>query len=101
MQEDAADIYVTRKFPEQAGDAAVHDDAGGGNDHHESGLDGHGGDETMQRRESDPRGENGERERVDEGGENAGALVAEGLVVGGGTRLQPHGDKAERERKEV
>ena len=33
---------------------------------------------------ADPGGEDDEGEGVDEGGEDAGALVAEGLLVGGG-----------------
>ena len=41
------------------------------------------------------------RERVDEAREHAGALVAEGALVGGGAGLEVDGEEAEREGEEV
>ena len=51
--------------------------------------------DAMDGGEGDPCGEEDERERIDEGGEHARALVAEGLLVGGGAALEVDGDEGE------
>ncbi len=51
--------------------------------------------------DGDPSGEDEEAEGVDEAGEHAGALVAEGALVGGGAALEPEGDEAEGQGGEV
>ncbi len=101
VQEDAADVDVAGELPEQGGDEAVHDDAGGGDRHHEVGLDGDGSSEAVDGFDGDPYGERHERERVNESGENTGTLVAEGALVGGGARLEVDGDEAEGQGEEV
>ena len=57
--------------------------------------------DAMDGGERDPSGEDDERERVDEGGEDAGALIAEGLLVGGGAALEVDGDKGEPDGEHV
>jgi len=101
VQEDAADVDVAGELPEECGDEAVHDDAGGGDRHHEVRLDGDGSGEAVDGFDGDPDGEHHERERVDEAGEDAGTLVAEGALVGGGARLEVDGDEAEGQGEEV
>ena len=64
-------------------------------------LDGDRGGETVDGGYGDRAGEDNQGERVDEGGKDTGALVAEGLVGGGGTGLQVDGDEAEAECEEV
>ena len=55
----------------------------------------------MDCRHADPRGEDDEGECIDKGGEDAGALIAEGLLVGGGAALEVDGDKREPNGKHV
>jgi hypothetical protein len=101
VEEDAADVDVAGELPEQAGDAAVHEDAGGGDDHHQPGLDGTGAAEAVESGDGDPTGEDDEREGVDEGGEDTGALVAEGLLFGGGAALEVDGNEGEHDGEHV
>ena len=101
VEEDAADVDVAGELPEESGDGAVHDDAGGGDHHHEARLDGDGLGEAVDGGDGDPAGEDHEGEGVDEGGEDAGALVAEGVAVRGGAGLEVDGDEAEGEGEEV
>ncbi len=56
-------------------------------------CDGHS--DAMDGGEGDPEREDDEGEGVDEGGEDAGALVAEGLAVIGGAGLKVDGDEGE------
>src|SRR3569833_726927 len=42
VNEGASQVDVARHAPEEGGNHAVHQDAGGGNPHHELGLNGHG-----------------------------------------------------------
>ena len=101
VEEDGADVDVAGELPEQGGDGAVHQDAGGGDVHHQAGLHGDGGVEAMDGGDGDPGGEDDEGEGVDEGGEDAGALVAEGLLVGGGAALEVDGDEGEQDGEHV
>ena len=101
VEEDAADVDVAGEAPEQRGDGAVHEDAGGGDVHHELGLDGDRGGEAVDGVDGDPGGEDDEGDGVDEGGEDSGALVAEGFLVGGGTGLEVDGDEGEEDGEEV
>src|SRR5208283_4526153 len=80
---------------------AIHQDTGGGDDHHDARLDGDRRDNAMDGGERDPCSEDEEGERVDEGGEDAGALIAEGLLVGGGLALEEYGDKGEADGERV
>ncbi len=84
VEEDGTDVDVAGEAPEESGDGSVHEDAEGGNDHHDVGLDGDGRVQASDGGDGDPAGEDDEGEGVDEGGEDAGALVAEGLAVVGG-----------------
>ena len=101
VEEDGADVDVTGKSPEQAGYGAVHQDAGGGDIHHETGLDRDGRIEAMDGGDTDPGCEDDEGEGVDEGGEDSGALIAEGFLVGGGTGLEIDGGEREQDGEEV
>jgi len=101
VQEDGADVDVARGLPEQRGDGAVHQDTGGGDGHHDAGLDGDRRVEAMDGGDGDPCGKDDEGERVDEGRKDAGALVAEGLLVGGGAALEVDGDKGETDGQHV
>ena len=94
-------LTLPEELPEERGDGAVHQDSGGGDGHHDARLDGDRSDDAMDGGEGDPCGENDQRERVDEGGEDAGALVAEGLLVGGGAALEVDGDKGEPDGEHV
>jgi len=101
VDEGRAHVDVAGHAPEQGGDDAVHEDAGGGYGHHEPGLDGDGAGEAMDGFGGDPEGNDDEGARVDEGGEDAGALVAEGFGLAGGAGLEVDGDEAEQEGEEV
>ena len=84
VNEGAADVDVARGGPEQGGDHAVHQHAGGGDDHHEPGLHLNRLAEAVDGRDGDPDGDHDQRERVEKGRQDAGALVAEGLLSVGG-----------------
>ena len=101
MEEDAANIDVAGEAPEQGGDGAVHQDSGGGDDHHDARLDGDRNGEAVDGFEGDPGGEDDESGRVDEGCEDSGALVAEGLLFVRGAGLEVDGDEGEEDREEV
>lgn len=101
VEEDAADVDVAGEAPEEGGDGAIHEDAGEGDEHHKAGLDGDGMAETHEGFEGDPDGKDDEGGSIDEGGEDAGALVAEGLLVGCGSGLEVDGDEGEEDGKEV
>src|SRR6185312_10363431 len=101
VQEDAADVDVAGKLPEQGGDGAVHQHTGSGDVHHQTRLDDDRVGETMDGGDGDPAGEDDESQCVDEGGQHTGALIAERFVGGGGAGLQVDGDKAEAEGEEV
>ena len=93
MEEDAADVDVAGEAPEERCDGAVHQNACGGDDHHDARLDGDWRAEAVEGFEGDPGGEDDEGGCVDEGGEDSRALVAEGLLLGGGTGLEVDGDE--------
>src|ERR1700683_1859715 len=101
VDEDAADVDVVADAPEHGGDEAVHEHAGGGPEHHDAGLHGRGVTDAVDSFVSDPAGDDDERERIKEGGKDAGALVAEGLLVSSGTRLKPDGDEGEHDGEGV
>ncbi len=101
MEEDAADVDVSGGAPEQGGDGAVHQDSGGGDVHHQPGLDGDGSGDAVDGLEGDPGGEDDEGAGVDERRKNPGALVAKGLLVGGGARLEVDRDEREDDGEEV
>ena len=101
MDKGRAHVHVAGHAPEQRGNHAVHQDAGGGHDHHQPGLHGNGGREAMDGLDGDPERDNDERGCVDESGQNAGALVAKGFGVAGGARLEVDGGKAEQQGEKV
>ena len=101
VEEDAADVDVAGELPEKGGDGAIHQDSGGGDIHHDACVDGDRRVEAVDGRESDPGGEDDEGERVDEGGEDSGALVAEGFLVGGGAALEVDGDEGEGDGEHI
>ena len=101
MEEDAADVDVAGEAPEQGGDGAVHQDAGGGDDHHDAWLDGDRDGDAMDGFEGDPGGEDDERGGIDEGREDSGALVTEGLLLVCGTGLEVNGDEGKENGEEV
>ena len=101
MEEDAADVDVPGEAPEEGGDGAVHEDSGGGDDHHDAWLDGDGDGEAVDGFEGDPGGEDDERGGVDEGCEDSGALVAEGFLLGGGAGLEVDRNEGEEDGEEV
>ena len=72
-----------------------------GNEHHGAGFDGQGNGEAVDGGEGDPDRESDESDGVDEGGKDASTLVAEGLLVGGGTRLKVDGEERETDGKEI
>jgi hypothetical protein len=84
VQEGAAQVDVAGHAPQKRGDDAVHGDAGGGHNHHDAGLDGDGGAEAVHGLDGDPERDGDEGGGVDEGSEDAGALVAEGASMVGG-----------------
>ena len=51
--------------------------------------------------DGEPDGENDQRECVDEGGEDSGALVAEGLLIVGRPRMHVDSEEGEAEGEEV
>ena len=61
------------------------------------GWTGDGMAEALDGFEGDPAGDDDQRERVEEGGEDAGALVAEGLLISGRAGLKPDGDEGEHD----
>ena len=87
VEEGGAQVDVARHAPEQGGDDAVHDDAGGSDDHHQARLHGDGSAEAVNGFDGDPEGDDDERGGIDEGSQDAGALVAEGLGVGSAGRV--------------
>ena len=101
VDEGGAEIHVAGHTPEESGDNAVHQHAGSGYVHHEAGLDGDGDVEAVDGFEADPEGDEDEGSGVDEGGQNAGALVAESAFVIGRAGLEVDRRKAEQEGKEV
>ena len=96
-----AQVHVAGHAPEQRGDHAVHQHAGGGHDHHQPGLHGDWRAEAMDGFNADPERDDDERGGIDEGGQHAGALVAEGPGVVGGARLEVDGGKAEQEGEKI
>ncbi len=92
-----AQVNVAGHSPEQAGDDAVHEHAGGGNNHHQARLHGDGVREPVNGFSADPERNENERGRIDEGGQNAGALVAEGPGVVCRAGLEVDRGKAEQE----
>ena len=64
-------------------------------------MDGYGDGEAVDGFEGDPRGEDDEGDGVDEGGEDTGALVAEGLLVSGGACLEVNGNEGEDDGEEI
>ena len=101
VQEGAAEVDVAGYAPQKRGDDAVHDDACGGHNHHDAGLNGDGGAETVHRFHGDPERDDDERGSVDEGSEDAGALVAEGAGLVGRARLEVDRNKTEQEGQEI
>jgi len=101
VDEDAADVDIVAHAPEHGRDQAVHEDAGGGDKHHDAGLYRGRLRKAMNRLDGDPTRNEDQRERVEECRENAGTLVAEGFFVGGGTGLEPDGDEGEHDGERV
>ena len=101
VQKDTANVDIPRKTPEQGGHGAVHQNTGGGDVHHQSGLNGDRDGEPVDGLEGDPGGEDDEGSGIDEGRENTGALVAEGLLLSSGTCLKIDGNERKEDRKEV
>ena len=107
VQEDGADVDVAGELPEQAGNGAVHQDSGGGNDHHDVRVDGDRGVETMDGGDRDPGGEDdqgegalevdgGEREQDrEEVGDVVAGLRDEGQGVGAQAEVKRRDDVAE------
>ena len=101
VEKGGAQVDVAGHAPQQSGDHAVHHHAGGGHDHHEPGCTATGAREPVDGFDADPEGDDDERGRIDEGGQHAGPLVAEGLGVVGGAGLEVDGGKAEQEGQEI
>ena len=101
VEECAAHVHVTGDSPEEGGDDAIHYDAGCGYTHHQPRLNGDGGAEAVDGFDGDPNGNEDQGCGVDEGSEDTGALIAEGLGAVGGAGLEVDGDEAEEEREEV
>ena len=57
--------------------------------------------EAMNGFDGDPEGDDDQRGGVDEGGEYAGALIAEGTSLVGGARLEVDGGEAEQEGQKI
>ena len=101
VEEGAAHVDVAGHSPEKRGDYAIHHHAGGGHNHHQFRLDGDWSAEAVDGFDGDPDGDDDERGGIDEGGQYAGALVAEGLGVGGRAGLKIDCNKTEQERQEI
>ena len=101
VQEDAADIDVAGEAPEEGGHGAVHQDSGGGDVHHQARLNGDRDGEAVDGFDGNPGGEDDEGSGVDEGCEDSGALVAEGLLLGGRARLEVNGYEGKDDSEEV
>ena len=101
VNEGAADVDVTRGGPKQGGDYAVHQDAGRGDDHHQPGLHLHRLTQPMDGRNGDPDGDQNQRQRVEKGCQDAGSLVAEGLLVGRRPSLKVDGDERQQQGQKV
>lgn len=101
VEEDAANVNVAGRLPEERGDSSVHQNAGGSDQHHEPGLDGDGRSEAVEGFDGDPGGEDDESDGVDKGGKDASALVTEGLFGCGGAGVEIDGNEGEQDSKEV
>src|SRR6185437_2803123 len=101
VEEDRADVDVAGELPEEGGDGAVHEDSGGRDNHHQARLDGDRSVEPVDGGDGDPAGENDEGDGVDEGGEDSGALIAEGFLVGGGAGLEIDGCEGQKDGEEI
>ena len=101
VEEGAAHIDVARATPQEGSNDAVHDDACGGDTHHQLWLDGNRSAETVEGLDGDPDRDHDQGCRVDEGGENSGTLVAESLGVVAGAALEVNGYEAEKQGQEV
>lgn len=101
VNKGAAEIDVAGHSPQKGGDDAVHENASCGNDHHETGVHVDRRAEAMDCLNGDPDGDDDQRCCIDERSEDAGALIAEGLGIVGGTRLKVDGGKTEEESQEI
>ena len=101
VEEGAAHVDVARDTPEEGGDDAVHDDAGGGDNHHQARLDSDGSTEAVDGFDADPDGDDDESGGIDEGGKDSRSLVAEGFGVVGGPGLEVDGGEAEEQGQKV
>jgi len=101
VEEGAAHIDVAGATPEEGGDDAVHENTGSRHPHHQAGLDGDGSAEAVDGFNGDPDGDDDQGRRVDEGGEDTGALVAESLGIVARAVLKINRYEAEQEGQEV
>jgi len=101
VQEGAAQVNVAGHAPEECGDDAIHEDAGGGHPHHQPRLNGYGGAEAMDGLDHYPDGNEDQGRGVDECGEDAGALISERFGTVSWAGLKVDGYEAEKEGEEV
>ena len=101
VEEDAADVDVAGRLPEQRGDRAVHQNASRGDVHHQLGLHCDRLAEAMDRGDRNPYREHDEGGGVDECGQNARSLVAEGLLIGGWASLKVDSYEREHDGQQV
>jgi len=101
VNEGRAHIHVAGHPPQQRRNYAIHDDAGGSDDHHQARLDDDGCGKAMDGFDADPQRDDDERGCIDESGEHAGALIAEGLGVVRGAGLKVDRDKTQQKGEKV
>src|SRR5215831_174436 len=101
VEESAADVDVASGAIEQERDDAVHDDAGGGHGDHHSRMDLLRAANSAHRLIKNKERYAHQRQRVDQGGEHTGAMVAVGLGGARRPRLQINRGEGKQERKEV
>jgi len=97
MDENAAEIEVLVAAHDGEGDAAVDGESGDRSPDHPAFDDFDWSAETLDGFIAEPSGKKDEKNRVGEGGESPGAMVAVGFVAIGGTFCPAHGEPGDAE----
>ncbi len=101
VDEGGAHVDVACDGPEEGSDDAVHEDSGGGDGHHDVGVHCDWFAEAVDGFNADPERYNDQGCCVEEGGEDAGTLVAKGFPGVRRASLKVDGNEGEREGEEV
>ena len=101
VQKSRAQIHVAGHAPQQSRNHAIHYYARGSHDHHQPRLDRNRRIEPVDGFDGYPDGNGYQRSRVDECGQHAGPLIAEGLRWVGGAGLIVDRNKAEQQGQKI